>query len=132
MNQRAVLGICIVPGRCFIRDTWPSDNLTDLDAISSGKPKIAAVMSRYTHDGTCTIAHENIVGNPDRDLLTGEQVDRVGSREDTRLLPVRRHAVDLRLGLAGSDICIDLGMLLARNDLLDPVSYTHLRAHETR
>ena len=45
-----------------------------------GKFKIALIMSGNRHDGARSIAHEDIVGNPDRDGLAVHRIDRIGRR----------------------------------------------------
>ena len=39
------------------------DNRDDLFTEFSGKIIVTLIVSRYSHDGTCTITHHNIIGN---------------------------------------------------------------------
>ncbi len=40
------------------------------------KFKITLIMGRYSHNGTCAIAHKDIVSNPDRE---GFSIDRINT-----------------------------------------------------
>ena len=51
-----------------------------------GKFKVALVMRRHRHDSAGTVADENIVGDPNWDLLLADRVDGKGAGEDAGFL----------------------------------------------
>ena len=62
------------------------DDLPDRKVKFGSKLEVTGIVTRHSHDGTCSVAHHDVVGNPHRDLLA---VDGVGSRgpgEDTGLV----------------------------------------------
>ena len=47
------------------------------------KSVVARVVCRYSHDGTCTVAGQYVVANPDGHCLACERIDGIRTREDT-------------------------------------------------
>ena len=50
---------------------------------------VTTVMSRHSHNRSCSISSQNILWNPNRNLLTSEWIDTIWAREDTCHLTVR-------------------------------------------
>ena len=48
--------------------------------------EIALVVRGHGHDRAGAVAHQHVVGDPDRDLLVVHRIDRVGAGEDAGLL----------------------------------------------
>ena len=53
-----------------------------------GKGIVTRVVSRHSHDGTCTIACKDVFCNPDRYFLVRKRIDSIASREHARHLVV--------------------------------------------
>ena len=62
------------------------DNLDDRNIEFLCKLKVTVIMSRYTHDSTCTIISKYIVRKPDWKLLAVQRIDRISTCEHTGLL----------------------------------------------
>src|SRR5947208_6219328 len=84
------------------------------------KLEVALVMSWDTHDGPGAVAHQHIVGNPDRNLFAVDRIGDVAPGKDTGLLLFRAHALDLGHMSCLVYVGIDLGLVFRRGDLLDP------------
>ena len=69
------------------------DDLADLDAVLLGERVVALVVGGHGHDRAGAVLHQHVVGDPDRDRLAVDRVDRVAAGEDAVLL--------LRLSLDG-------------------------------
>ena len=54
-------------------------------------------MRRHSHDGSCAVTDEHIVGYPDRKLVPCDRIDRICAGEDTRLLRRQFRAVHITL-----------------------------------
>src|SRR4030043_2456769 len=48
----------------------------DGQAVFPGEFEIPLVMGGHRHNSACAVVHQNVGGDPDRDLLPGERVDR--------------------------------------------------------
>ncbi len=46
---------------------------------------ITFIMCRNGHDRTSAVAHEDVIGDPDRDLRVVDRIDRIGAGEDAGL-----------------------------------------------
>ena len=53
-----------------------------------GKGIVARIMSRHSHDGTCSVTSQYIFSNPDRNLLISERINGIGTREHTGYLMI--------------------------------------------
>ena len=62
------------------------DNLDDRNIEFLCELKVTVIMSRYTHDSTCTIISKYIVRKPDWKLLAVQRIDRISTCEHTGLL----------------------------------------------
>jgi hypothetical protein len=51
-----------------------------------GELEVAGVVGRHGHDGARAVADQHVVGDPDRDRLAVDRVDRVRTGEHARLL----------------------------------------------
>ena len=47
------------------------------------KSVIAAIVSRHSHNGSCTIARQYIIGNPNRNLLSRKRIDGIRTRKNS-------------------------------------------------
>ncbi len=47
----------------------------DLEAVLAGELEVALVAARHGHDRPGAVAHQHVVGDPDRDVLAGDRVD---------------------------------------------------------
>ena len=61
---------------------------------------VAFIMSRYRHDSTRAISHEDVIRNPDWDRCVVTRVDSVGTRKNTRFLSSK--VCTLQIGFVGS------------------------------
>ena len=62
------------------------DDLPDLEAVALRERVVALVVCGHGHDCAGAVLHQHVVGDPDRDPLAVDGVDRVLAREDTVLL----------------------------------------------
>ena len=78
-----------------------------------GKFKVALIASRNCHDRTGAIAHQDIVGNPDRDFFTGDRVGRMRANKHAGLFAfgiiLGRHG--LKLGRLRT-VCRNVGLFI--------------------
>ena len=78
-----------------------------------GDFEVALIVSGYSHDSSCTIRSEDIVGNPDGNLLAVDRVDGIRAREDAGLL--LRQLGAFEVGLTGGEgLIFGHGLLLLR------------------
>ena len=75
--------------------TFCADDANDRQTKDFRKFEIALVVTRYGHDRASAVLHQHVVGDPDRDLLSGRRIERVRAGEDTGLFRVRlsRHEI---------------------------------------
>ena len=73
---------------CHIFDFFSvlSDYLDDRNIEFCCKFKVTVIMSRYTHDSSCTIISQYVIRKPDRHFLSIKWIDGVGSCEYAGLL----------------------------------------------
>ena len=76
---------------------------------------VAAVVSRYSHDGARSVAREHIVAHPDWVRLAGERVDGVAAGEHAGYLLVN-HAFAFGALLHLVEISVDFGFLLGSGE----------------
>ena len=75
-------------------------------------------MRRYTHDGAGSVVGKNIVGNPNRSLLTIHRIDNESSGKDAGLIFIRNgHSVYIGLVCRFLNILLYLGKLLRCRNL---------------
>ena len=65
-----------VAGVGLLRDIATLDDLDDLNTELLCEVVVTLIVCRYGHDRAGAVAHHDIVGDEDRDLLTGDRVDR--------------------------------------------------------
>ena len=90
-------------------------------------------MRRHGHDGARAVGDENVVGDPDGDLLAVDGIDGVGAGEDAGLVLGQVGPVEVRLQGRFLAVGLDCGLLLGSGDLLDQRmlgSEDHIRAAE--
>ncbi len=92
-----------------IRLARSRDDATDRQPELLRERVVALVVGRDRHDRARPVARQDVVGDPDRDPLTVDRIDRVGADRDPGLLPLGRQPLDLRLVLGPGDIGLDLG-----------------------
>src|SRR5215203_3799409 len=98
----------------------------DLDPVFPRELEVPLVVGRYGHDRTRTVAHQDVVGDVDGDLLPISRVYGVGAGKDAGLLPRYVGAVDLAHPGGPLDVGAHLFGSLLRRYLLDR---RVLRAH---
>src|SRR6266700_8380010 len=74
---------------------YSANDFANGDAELASKFKVALVMGRHTHDGTGTVAHQHIVGDPDWHFLSIDRVGYITTGKDASLVLLGTHAVDL-------------------------------------
>ena len=117
VDKRSTIGIFVLPRRHIIDGLRPGDDLSYLKSVLLREGEVPAVMSRHCHDCACAITHENVVCDPDGDLLTRIWVDCKRPREDTSLLLFCGEAVNFGLASAGRDVRVYISSLGVRRDL---------------
>ena len=58
----------------------------DVEAVHPGELEVALVAARHGHDRPGAVAHQHVVGDPDRDVLAGDRVGGVRAGEHAGLL----------------------------------------------
>src|SRR5207302_1940647 len=84
-----------------------------------GELKIALVMRWDGHDRTGSVANEDIIGDPDRDLLAVYRVAGIGPGEDARLAFRQIGAFEIALAGGLGLIPDDSGAVLGCRDEID-------------
>ena len=64
----------------------PLDDLNDWQLEFLGKSKVAVVMRWHAHHRTSAIAPQNIIGNPNWNLLASRRVDSIAAAKNTCFL----------------------------------------------
>ncbi len=90
------------------------DDAPDRQAVLHGERVVPLVVGRDGHDRAGAVAGQDVVGDPDRDPLAVDRVDRVGADRDPGLLALRRQPLDLRLVLRPGDVRVDFRPSLRR------------------
>ena len=78
--------------------------------------EVALVVRGDGHDGSCAVAHEDIVGYPDRDFLAVDGIDGEGAGEDAAFFLVEFGAVEVALGGDGGFVFFDGFALFGSGD----------------
>ena len=73
------------------------DGGDDVEPVLLGELPVPLVFSRHGHDGTRAVAHEDIVGEEERDLRVRERIDGARAEPQPTLRPVGGEALDLGL-----------------------------------
>ncbi len=74
-----------------------SDNDPNRDIVFPGKLEVPLIVGGNSHDGTGTVIHENVIGNPDRNLFSIYGIRRIGSGEDSLLFSSHGGSFDFAL-----------------------------------
>ncbi len=72
---------------------------------------VALILARGGHDRAGAIAHQDVVGDPDRHVFADEGISRISAGEDAGLFLGGREPFDLGLASRLSDVGLDLGAL---------------------
>ncbi len=91
----------------------------DGQAELAGKIKVALIVRGNGHDRARAVAHQDIIGDPDRDRLPVDGVGRIRARKDARLFAPFRLPVHLRLAPRPRRIGRDGVLLLRRRQRCD-------------
>src|SRR5207237_116603 len=75
-----------------------ADHPPDRQLVLARELEVATVMSGDAHDRAGAIAGQHVVGDPDRDSLLGEWIDRVGAGKDAGLFVLRGESLDFGFG----------------------------------
>src|SRR5439155_548828 len=81
--------------------------------------EVALIVRGHGHDRARSVSDQDVVGDPDRNLLTVDRVDRERAGGNTGLLPFGRETVDLRLLARALGVRLDLRAVLRRRDARD-------------
>ena len=95
------------------------DDGPDGDAEGLRELEVAVVVGGHGHDGAGAVADEDVVGDPDRDGLAGDGVDRVAAGEDAGLGLGQVGAVQVALARGLLAVLRDGVLLLRRGDAVD-------------
>ena len=99
-----------------LADVSTLDKRYDRQIEMARKSIVAAVVSRYGHDGSGAISCQDILRNPYWNAVAGERIDGIRAREYTRDVVVG-HALKLGAALDISQIFVDLGLLISCRQL---------------
>ena len=81
--------------------------------------EIALILAGRGHDCAGAVAHQHVVGDPNRDVFVGEDVVRVCAGEDAGFFLDRGHPLDFSLAARLGDVGFDLRALRWSSDLRD-------------
>ena len=91
----------------------------DGQAILARELEVALIVGRDGHDCAGAVAHQNVVGDPDRDWHVIGRVDSERTGEDARLGSLRVDSLDLRCLLGPAHIGFHFGLPVRRGQCLD-------------
>src|SRR5262249_51517683 len=77
------------------------------------------IFSWRRHNRASAVAHQYIIGDPNRNLLVAEQITRVGAGKYSGLLLDGREPLDVALAAGLGDVLVDLLALPGRGDFSD-------------
>ena len=109
-SLRRFRGLQIVGG------TVAADHLHDGQVEFPGEFKIPVVVARHAHDGAGAVAHQHVIGDPDRDFFSVDRIDGVSAGENAGLGARDIQAVDLRLALRLADVGLHFAAPLRGGD----------------
>ena len=114
MNPELIVMPCSVNARSS-GGSLPSSrrgHARNRQSVFARELEIALVLARRRHDRAGAVTHQDVIGNPDRDVFIGEDVVRVRAGEDAGLFLDRGQALDLALAAGRLDVIFNLGALL--------------------
>ncbi len=117
-NQPTIDGDAIAGEAVRVDACRRLDNGTNLQVKFHGKLEIARVVRGDGHDGAGAVAHHHVIGDPDRNLLVVNGVDRIAAGEHARLFLFQGGAFQLALARGFSAIGIDRRALCWCGDLV--------------
>ena len=125
VDSIACLGIhAFFPGFGVADDVFlERHHLTDGQVEVAGESKVAAIVGGDGHDGTCTVAGEDIFRNPDGDTLFCQRVDGVCSSKDTADLFDLGLTLTFGAVLGPGDVGLHFGVLLRGGYLLNQLMF---------
>ena len=91
----------------------------DIDTEFLCEIVVSFIMGRNRHDRTGTISHQNVVGDPDRDLLFVDRIDRISADEHTGLILIQFRPLHFGLGRTFLLIGFNFRLLIGSRDLVD-------------
>ena len=71
-----------VQPQLLIRICGRIQDADDGQLIGLGEFEVSVVVRRYGHDGPCTVTHQDVIGHPDRNLVTVDRVDGITAGKD--------------------------------------------------
>ena len=95
------------------------DDGADRQVEGARELEVALVAKGHRHDGAGAVAHQDVVGDPDRDALVGDGVHGVAAGEDAGAGAglVGREPFDLGLPSRLLDVGVDLRLAIGGGDL---------------
>ena len=99
------------------------DDHDDRQVIFAGEFKVALVVRGHGHDRAGAIAHQDVVGDPDRDSLAVDGVDGIAAGEDAGLFAVGGLALDIAHQCGFLLIGFDRGFLPGCGQLCDQLVF---------
>src|SRR6266566_5602217 len=121
VNHDPQVLFCPCPGRrvAWRLSLWPNHFAYGNTELTR-KLKVTLVMSRNTHDRAGAIAHQHIIGDPDRDLFTVDGIGDVATCKDAGLLLLSAHAFDFCHMPRLIHVSLDFFLVFGGRDLLNP------------
>ena len=110
---------CSFSAKTSIHRLVGADDLDDWEGELQGEFMVALIVRRNGHDGPRAVAGEDIVGDPDRDLLPVDGIDGIGTGEDAGLFLGEIGALEIALGIDGLHVGLDCRALSLGGDLCD-------------
>ena len=95
------------------------DDLPDLDAVALGELVVALVVRRHGHDRSGAIPRQDIVGDPDRNPLAVDGIDRVAAGKDAGLHTITLGPFAIALEGCLLAIRLDLAGMLRRRQCVN-------------
>ncbi len=94
-------------------------NHRNFQAVLRRELEVALILTRRGHNRAGAVAHQDVVGDPDGNVLAVEQIARVGAGENPGLFLDRREPFDLGLATRVGDVGLDRRTLPRRGDVGD-------------
>ena len=91
------------------------DHADDRQVERLGELEVALVVTGHGHDRAGAVAHQHVVGDPDRDRLAVDRVDGVSAGEDAGLGLGQVGAVEVALARGGLAVGVDTRSLRRRS-----------------
>jgi len=113
-----------ISGECLAVEVfWRLNGADDRQVEHFSERPIPLILSGYGHDGSRTVAHQNVVSDPDRDTRTTGWVDGIGSRENSRFHFGVGHAIDVGLARRILAIGIDCIAVVGCGQLINQLMF---------